>query len=244
MASIFTTIGKASSLLSSVKGLVADGKKTTISNLVIDCVHSEEVNYSNTITEHPVESKQSVTDHVYRNPAVLQIEGTITDSTMKIWGVIEQPLQKNSLNSLMRNIKQVLHIDSSKLSDIAYKTLYDLYNNKQPLKVATKRKLFENMVIEKLDVTDDETTTNRLHFKCTMKQITFAQVKKTAYTRKANSLVDMVQKGLQPSNTETGGIARFLELGKKGARAVGRFISGAVKEDSNGESFIDNIHPF
>jgi hypothetical protein len=184
MASIFTTIGKTSSLINSLKGLVVAGDKTQISNLVIDCVHSEGIEYSNIITSHPIETKSSVSDHIYSEPITLTIDGTITDSSMRIFGIIETPLQKNSLDSVIKNAKGLLPLNSQeKPSQVAFKILETLCLNKEVVSVATKRKLYKNMAIEKLSVNEDDTTGHRLHFTCTLKQLTFARVKTTAYTK-------------------------------------------------------------
>ena len=87
--SIFTQLGKASSLANSLKGLVVASNQTKISNLAIDCVHSEVLEYSNSITDHPVENKSSISDHIYNEPVTVTIDGTITDSNMRIFGIIE-----------------------------------------------------------------------------------------------------------------------------------------------------------
>ena len=184
MVSIFSAIGRASSLANSLKGLVVAGEQTKISNLAIDCVHSEVLEYTNVITDHPVETKSSISDHIYSEPVTVTIEGTITDSSLKIFGIIETPLQKNSLSSIMNNVKNLLPFSNSeKPSQVAFKILENICLTKQLINVATKQKLYKNMAIEKLSITNDETTGHRLHFNCTLKQLTLANVKTTAYTR-------------------------------------------------------------
>jgi hypothetical protein len=184
MVSIFSAIGRASSLANSLKGLVVANDQTKISNLAIDCVHSEVLEYTNVITDHPVETKSSISDHIYSEPVTVTIDGTITDSSLKIFGIIETPLQKNSLSSIINNVKNLLPFSNSeKPSQVAFKILENICNTKQLVNVATKQKLYKNMAIEKLTITNDETTGHRLHFNCTLKQLTLASVQTTPYTR-------------------------------------------------------------
>ena len=184
MMSIFSSIGKASSLASSLKGLVVATNKTRIPNLMIDCAHSEEIEFANAITDHPVEDKSSVSDHVYSEATAVKIDGTITDSSLRIFGILETPLQNNSLSSVARNARSLLPFSNAeKPSQVAYEVLEKLVESKQLVTVATKRRLFKNLVIESLSITEDDTTAHRLHFTCSLKQITIAKVKTTSYTR-------------------------------------------------------------
>ncbi|WPY01540.1 hypothetical protein Trichorick_01453 (plasmid) [Candidatus Trichorickettsia mobilis] len=184
MMSIFSTIGKASSLASSLKGLVVGGSKTSISNLVIDCAHSEDIEFKNAITDHPVEDRSSVSDHVYSEATTVSIDGTITDSSLRIFGILETPLQNNSLSSIAKNARSLLPFNKvEKPSQVAYEVLEKLVQSKQLVTVATKRRLFKNMIIESLSVVEDDTTAHRLHFTCNLKQITIAKVKTTSYVK-------------------------------------------------------------
>ena len=182
--SIFTQLGKASSLANSLKGLVVASNQTKISNLAIDCVHSEVLEYSNSITDHPVENKSSISDHIYNEPVTVTIDGTITDSNMRIFGIIETPLQNNSINSLLNNVKKLLPFNNAeKPSQIAFKILESICVNKDIVNVATKQKLYKNMAIERFTVTDDNTTGHRLSFSCTLKQLTMAKVQTATYSK-------------------------------------------------------------
>ncbi len=186
MISLISSIGKASALANSLKGLVVAQEKTTISNLIIDCVHNEDIEFKNSITEHPVENRASISDHVYSESNIVKIEGTITDSNMRIFGIINTPLQSNSLSSITKNIKSLLPFNNSKTpSQIAYNVLEKMVQTKQLVTVATKRRLFKNMVIESLSINENSTTVNRLHFTCVLKQITIVEVKSTNYSRKS-----------------------------------------------------------
>lgn len=182
--SIFAQLGKASSLANSLKGLVVASEQTKISNLAIDCVHSEVVGYTNAITDHPVETKSSISDHIYSEPITITIDGTITDASLKIFGIVETPLQKNSVNSLLNNVKKLLPFnDAEKPSQVAFKILETICSTKQLVNVVTKQKMYKNMAIEDLSITNDDTTGHRLHFSCALKQLILANVQTTAYTR-------------------------------------------------------------
>lgn len=196
MASILATIGKASSLITSLKGLVVANKQTIISNLAIDCVHSEVINYTNAITDHPISTKSSISDHIYSEPDSITIDGTITDTSMKIYGVIETPLQKNTFSSMLKNARSLLPFGNvEKPSQAAFNILDKICKNKELVTVVCKRKVFKNMVIESLSIKEDSSTVNRLSFSCTLKQLTFASVTQTAYKATAASkIVNSLQK--------------------------------------------------
>lgn len=199
MASLFAKISQASSLITAVRGLVTVPRKTVIHNIVIDCVHSEIIDYSNAITEHPIATKSSISDHVYRQPVIVVIDGTITDSNFRIFGVIEQPLQQNSLQTIVANAKNLISLSSQKPSEAAFKSLTTLSEEKALISVATKYKVYDDMVIEKLTIKNDNTTSHRLLFSCVLKQLTFATVQQSYYTPKTllKPVSKPINKGLQ-----------------------------------------------
>ena len=240
MASILSTIGKASSLVTSLKGLVTSNKQTTISNLAIDCVHNEEIEYTNVITDHPISSKSSVSDHIYHEPNVVTIDGTITDSSMRIYGIIETPLQKNSIASLIKNARSLLPFGTTeKPSQAAFNILEKIRDNKELVTVVCKRRVFKNMAIEKLRIKEDETTVHRLSFTCTLKQVVFASVKSTAYKSAISKVVNSIQKpsAANLSSTSNKGLVAPVKSEEK---SIGAKISDYFSSPSSEPAPVDN----
>ena len=80
MASIIGSLFRGSSLLRGAKSLVTGGSNSRIGDVVIDACLSEVIQYSSSITEHPIEDKTALSDHIFRQPLTVKIEGYITDT--------------------------------------------------------------------------------------------------------------------------------------------------------------------
>lgn len=230
MASILSTIGKASSLVTSLKGLVVANKQTVISNLAIDCIHSETIEYTNAITDHPISTKSSISDHIYNEPITLTIDGTITDSSMRIYGIIETPLRKNSLDNMVKNARSLLPFgNAEKPSQAAFNILEKICKNKELVTVVCKRRVFKNMAIEKLSTKEDKSTANALNFSCTLKQVNIVSVKQTAYKMQSikkaisSKVVNSTQKPPEAnlSSSENKGLVPAVKIESKSKIADG-----------------------
>ncbi len=102
MASIIGSLFRGSSLLGAAKSLFTASNNSRIGDVVIDASLNEVVQYSSSITEHPIEDKTALSDHIFKEPLRVKIEGYITDTPIRIFGLLETTLQKNSLESLKK----------------------------------------------------------------------------------------------------------------------------------------------
>lgn len=177
MASIIGSIFRSSALLGGVKSLALAGGNTKIADIVIDATLNEVIQYGAIVTEHPIETKTAVSDHIFKQPLRLKIEGYITDSPMQIMGLFETPLQKNSLNSMTRNIKKTLpFLSSDKPSRQGYEALKALYQDRCLISVVTKLESFNNMAITSLVFTSNDKTRGKLEFVAELVQVIHAKV--------------------------------------------------------------------
>jgi hypothetical protein len=159
------------------KNLFCEPVKTKIADVVLDAHLSEVISYGATITEHPVETMASISDHIFKQPLKLKIEGYITDSPIKIMGIFETPLQKNSLDSMKRNIKAALpFFESDKPSKQAYLMLKNLYHDRSLITVVSKLEVFRNMAITNLTFTNNNETIGKLEFVAELVQVVHAKV--------------------------------------------------------------------
>jgi hypothetical protein len=184
MASIITSLFRASSLLGTAESLFfGNNNKTKIGDLVLDASLTEVITLSSTITEHPIETKEAISDHIFKNSLKVKIEGYITDSPIKIFGILETPLQNNSVDKIINSINSFLPFQkSAKPSVQAYQLLTNLYENRQLLNVVTKLNVFKNMAIENISFNNDINTGERLEFSAELVQVRFASIKKSFYT--------------------------------------------------------------
>lgn len=208
MASIIAPlIGIAGAISGLNKLFFGGGKYTKIGDLVLDATLTEIVTLSATITEHPIETKEAISDHIFKNPLKVKIEGYITDAPNKIFGIFETPLMKNSVSKVLDNVKALLPFnEATKPSIQAYQLLTSLYEKRELINVVTKLNVFQNMAIENITFHTDVNTGERLEFSAELSQIKFATVRKSYYPgyRKGIAPIasDKVSMGTSPKATE------------------------------------------
>ena len=182
MASIISSLFRGSSLLGGAKELFSQGGQTRIGDVVIDCTLKETIKQSSEVTEHPIESKTAISDHIFKNPLRVSIEGYITDSPIKIMGLFETPLQNNSPAKLLNSFRSfVPFVDTEKPSRQAYKLLQSIWKERQLINLVTKMEAFNDMCIESLEFSSDEDTGGRLQFTAELVQIVYSNVKTTTF---------------------------------------------------------------
>jgi hypothetical protein len=177
MGSIIGALFKGASLINGAKDLITERKRTKLGDIIIDATLNEVVQYGSTITEHPVETKTSISDHIFKQPLKLKIEGYITDSPIKIMGVFETPLQKNSLKSMSANLKKMLPFqETDKPSQQGYLALKALYNDRSLITVVSKLEAFQNMAIANLTFNNNGENRGKLEFTTELVQVMQAKV--------------------------------------------------------------------
>jgi hypothetical protein len=82
MASIIGSLFRGSSLLGSAKSLVNSGNNSRIGDVVIDAALSEVIQYSSSITEHPIEDKTALSDHIVASCKFRDCSGSVTDNSI------------------------------------------------------------------------------------------------------------------------------------------------------------------
>lgn len=208
MASIIAPlIGLTSAISGLNKLFFGVGKHAKIGDLVLDVCLTEVITLSSTITEHPVETKEAISDHIFKNPLRVKLEGYITDAPSKIFGVLDTPLMKNSVNSVLNNIKALLPFnEATKPSIQAYQLLTSLHEKRELINVVTKLNVFQNMAIENITFHSDKNTGERLEFSAELIQIRFATVRKSYYSGYKQGVAEIaapkVENGIAPKSIE------------------------------------------
>lgn len=203
MASIIGSIFRGSSLFGGAKYLIKASDNTKIADIVIDATLSETIQYDSTITEHPIETKTAVSDHIFKQPLKLKIEGYLTDSPMKVMGLFETPLQKNSCSNMSNSIKKMLpFLSSDKPSMQGYIALKALYNDRNLISVVTKLDAFHNMAITNLSFTSNDQTRGKLEFAAELVQVVHARVESTNVAISNKALQRLTSEPLDKGNTK------------------------------------------
>lgn len=130
------------------------GSQKSIGDLVIDVFSEEDITYASTVTDHPIETGEAVTDHVFNQPTRLRVRGTIAGNRggggfFNIGGIGGDRKQEG------------------------YETLRELHQARQPLDVVTGLEVFTNMVITDLSIPRTARTGGALVFDVEFKQVRF-----------------------------------------------------------------------
>lgn len=108
------------------------------------------------ITEHPVQTGATISDHAYNIPDKLTLQIFVSDS---MDCVVYNQFSKYSTKSLS-----------------AYQVLRDLKTKRLPLSVRTRLHYYKNMLIESMSVNDDYKTANSLRCTVMLREIIMADV--------------------------------------------------------------------
>jgi hypothetical protein len=146
------------------------GKKRLIvspgSSITIQVVISEETNDTLTITKQPVQTGASITDHAYQEPTVFtmtflqQVGSSNTDIGSNVKNTLDQ-LRSPFANDGLANL---------------YAGFLDLQSSREPFKVVTPKRIYNNMLLAVLRQNTDKRTENILSLSCTFQQVILVSV--------------------------------------------------------------------
>jgi hypothetical protein len=146
-------------------------QRKRIGFLELDCVMAETINMANGVTSAPIETGESVTDHMFNEPLQLTMDVIISDDdptrfleqfTSPILGLLE-----NGVQGFQQGLQPQI---SARLE--AYETLRDLWRNKGVVDVVTGFETFSNMAITNIDIPRDNEDGRSIKFTVNMIQIT------------------------------------------------------------------------
>lgn len=176
---------------------------TWIGSISLDASISEVHNLSATVTQHPLESGESVGDNVRQNPIMVRIEGFVSNQPIivpgsQVDGVTElqrefewiaQPdvpiiqvggpgIVGAATGAISSAIGADVHKGSAKGFSLYFDRVQDVYEEfiaiwtaRTLIDIVTTLHIYNNMVIESLDITRDASTGNALPFTATATQV-------------------------------------------------------------------------
>ena len=130
-------------------------RKGKIGTLELDVVLEEQHEYDSEVTQYPIESGESISDHVNLNPVRLTMRGFITQT----------PVQFLDRNTILGN----------DLVQTAFDKLIEIRENKDVIDVISGLKVYSDMIMNRLSIPRDPRTGQSLQFTAG-----FVQIKKTA----------------------------------------------------------------
>jgi len=160
-------------------------RKGKIGTLELDVVLEEQHNYDAAVTQYPIETGESISDHVNLNPIRLTMRGFITQT----------PVQ-------LLNLSTILGDD---LIQTAFDKLIEIRDNKDVVDVVSGLKVYSDMIMNRLSIPRDNRTGQSLQFTAE-----FTQIKKTASILETGEIptsdlsTDEHIQDIAPSNVNTG----------------------------------------
>jgi len=159
-----------------------------IGSYEIDAAVSEEPQFDNEVTEHPVESGANVADHVNARPGVLVVEGIVSDTP--IGPLADRRAADASDGELL---------DPTPPSDDAFARLVAISEARQPVTVETSRRTHQNMVLESLSERRDASSGEALRFRATFRQIRVVTNQRTTIRVAVPRASKKIDRGHKPS---------------------------------------------
>lgn len=161
-------------------------EEVTGARIPLDAALSQSHEMTAEVTEHAVEDGSLISDNIVNKPRRLRIDGVITDAPIRF----------------LSGIRTLLDGGDSR-SQSAFEALSDLYDQRRPFIVSTRRKIYHSVVFISLVVRDDADTVESLRFTADLKQIRFAE-QAFSDISVADSVVDRAQPrnnvGAQPTS--------------------------------------------
>jgi len=136
------------------------GLEDTILELPIDVRIATTHTFSADVTEFPVEQGALISDHVHLRPDVLAIEGFVSDSPL---------IALSTAPAILKGDKG--QTESYTRSKDAFDVLQAIYRGKKPLTVIDRFQTYEDMVIERLEITQSQERSTGLWFNMTVRKI-------------------------------------------------------------------------
>ena len=132
---------------------------TTIDAIELDATLSEGHELENKVTEFPIESGGVITDHIFKNPDRVTVQGFITNSPVL---------------SVFDKERWTTLADKQDRVQESFRLLRELRDNRVVFDIQTGLQLYNNMVITRLSVPIEVGTGDALKFTVDCQQIAFA----------------------------------------------------------------------
>lgn len=192
---------------------------TSIDTLTLDAALSEKHETSIELTEHPVEEGADVADHVRKKPAVVTIEGLISNTpigraqTLRARyaaGAITDAglaiVERTAIGSLGNAAIDTFEGNAPGYAEAAFAQLEALAASGKLVTVTTKRKVYENMKLVSVSCTDDAKTGDALRFTATLREVRLVKNKLVTIETdvpRAKGKAKEGQKPTKPAGAET-----------------------------------------
>jgi hypothetical protein len=136
-----------------------DGTEDVVTEIPLDARVSSTYRFSSEITEFPVESGATITDHVHLRPDEITLEGVVSDTPV------------NELPTYLGLRGDGEGQTSGPRTQSAFDALFVCWRDRLPLTVVTRYMIFDDMLIESFEVPRRPDDGEALWFSCNLKKI-------------------------------------------------------------------------
>jgi len=136
-----------------------DGTQDTITEIPLDARVGSTYRFSAEITQYPVESGATITDHVHLRPDEIQLEGMVSDT----------PVNELPTYLALRGDRQSQ--SAGLRSQSAFDALFTVWRDRLPLTVVTEYMVFDDMMIESLEIPRAPDRGEAIWFQLTLRKV-------------------------------------------------------------------------
>lgn len=217
-----------------------------IDRLLVDATISRSTNFENELTMHPVEDGPDITDHIRTKPLTLQIDGLISETPLKLdaqkAGLVSSgaSFANRSLGGFKGGVgSTVVGAGAGKLgarlfqadgspAELGRQVLEGLVLSRERFRIVAGAKFYDNMVITRLSIPEDNQTGRALKFSCTVQQIMIVKGETVLIEKIAQSAAHTASKktnlGAQATTEATP--QKRTSILKAGTNALGGLFGG------------------
>lgn len=148
-----------------------------IGTLELDAMLSERQKYGNDITNFPIESGSSISDHVIQAPEEVEIEGFVTNTPVEFLSGLRSGKDDRVLNAYLT----LLEIAGYKYPNQAYKfnkltTIAEAKNEFKLVEIISGLRVYTNMGLVTLDIPLDAKTGDVIKFNALFRKVNMVEV--------------------------------------------------------------------
>lgn len=136
-----------------------DGTQDTITEIPLDARVGSTYRFSAEITQFPVESGATITDHVHLRPDEIQLEGMVSDTPV------------NELPTYLGLRGDRESHETGLRSQTAFDAMFTVWRDRLPLTVITEYMVFDDMLIESFEIPRAPDRGEAIWFTMTLRKI-------------------------------------------------------------------------
>lgn len=138
---------------------IYDGTQDVITEIPMDARVGSTYRFSSNVTQYPVESGATITDHVHHNPDEISLEGMVSDTPV------------NELPTYLGLRGDTEFQAAGARTQSAFDALFAVWRDRLPLTVVTEYLVYDDMIVESFEIPKSPDRGEAIWFSMTLKKI-------------------------------------------------------------------------